>query len=246
MHKSYKKPPIVEAVIEIRFDKQISQTNLQKIIKKLKKTYPIVQETSKLNISIDESNNAPKVERKPHGFRLLDDDSENIAILTNHSITTSRLAPYCGWDIFSTKNKENFNNLHSVTGTININRIGIRFINRIDIPNSITSDHIIEYSDYVTCYPKIPNTELSKLINYNMNLAMIDSEKKIKTIITTGINESPLFQHTALFLDIDISIEENIPLKSDEIFSLIDRLREVKNRTFEDCLTNTCRELFNS
>jgi uncharacterized protein (TIGR04255 family) len=45
-------------------------------------------------------------------------------------------------------------------------------------------------------------------------------------------------------LDIDIFMVSNTPQKDDDIYQLLNEIRVKKNETFEACITNRARELF--
>lgn len=56
---------------------------------------------------------------------------------------------------------------------------------------------------------------------------------------------SPIIRTASFLLDIDIYRCANLPQENEEIWALLDRIRDQKNRIFEDCITDKSRELFN-
>jgi uncharacterized protein (TIGR04255 family) len=54
----------------------------------------------------------------------------------------------------------------------------------------------------------------------------------------------PLLNHVSLLLDIDVFCTEQIPSNEAELWRMIDHAGPIKNRVFEQCITNESRKLF--
>ena len=155
----------------------------------------------------------------------------------------SRLAPYNGWESFEPWVRKNWKIWRKITKYTKIKRIGVRYINRIDIPAK-TGD-IIDIEDYLTVFPKYPEPHLlTSFTKYTIQIEGPFSIEGFYLIINTNVVKSPLIDHFSIVLDLDLSPQEGIPQKNDKIWEMINQMREYKNNAFEMCITDKARELF--
>src|SRR5215469_10122160 len=100
----YKKPPITEAVIELRFATPMETADLEKVSTALKSLYPLQQAVRGVGVHL---NVLPSPEgatiAQPvdaHGSRLSTEDQTQIALVWPAQFIFSQLAPYPGWEVF--------------------------------------------------------------------------------------------------------------------------------------------------
>src|SRR6266403_3430526 len=100
----YKRPPITEAVIGLRFADPIDSATLDKVASGLKPFYPREDILKGVQIPISLNATPPPSPQtiEQIGYRLSSLDQTHILILmpTPPSLTMSQLAPYPGWDQF--------------------------------------------------------------------------------------------------------------------------------------------------
>jgi len=131
----YKKPPITEAVIEFRFEPPIKRDLLDEGRDHFLQRYPLgPQETFSVNVELGLEQ--PKVSQHVQGYKLIATDGSGILTMAPGTLGTSKLAPYGGWEAFVATARDNFETWKRLTGRQKVSRIGIRYINRIDIPES--------------------------------------------------------------------------------------------------------------
>lgn len=98
-NKNYKKPPIVEAVIEVRFVNPFSEKQLEKLVMKQKSQFTI-QKLHEIEFRIplnSESGVGAAAETRLAGFKLINNaDSSVIVQIKHNAISFSRLPPYEG------------------------------------------------------------------------------------------------------------------------------------------------------
>src|SRR6202007_3259742 len=85
------------------------------------------------------------------GNRLSTEDQTQIVLAWPAQFVFSQLAPYPGWDVFFERFRRDWGLWKRTLGYRKITRIGVRYINRIDIPAAITP--IIQQEDYLNIYP---------------------------------------------------------------------------------------------
>ncbi len=208
----YRRPPITEAVVELRFAAPIEAEQVEKIKDRLTDDYPVTPQMMQ-NISF-------------------------IAAPGNQSSTQV-------WEEFTGCAKRNWAIWRKVVGWREVTRVGVRYINRIDVPNP--TDSAVMIDKYLALQPVFPEFAGSQGVDtFFINGAMGIANSPFKLILNAGSTPSPMVRTTSFLLDIDISQEGNLPHSDDALWALIDEVRSLKNRVFEACITDSSRELFSS
>ena len=240
---AYSAPPITEAVIEIKFSQPLEAGKLNKANASLSKHYRQGQPVKSLvlDVEFNEGEMQPRASRaEVHGYRLEGGDPAELLILWPQSIVLSQLAPYPGWDAFIARFKTDWKVMRRVAGYREIIRVGVRYINRIDIP---FEDGKAEYEKHLNIYPKLPESMESVdmyTVQTLLRLPKIDCSLRINS----GRMPSPLINHASFVLDIDIAKENDLPMKDEALFALLDSIRGEKNRIFEECVSDLARDRF--
>ena len=236
----YSRPPITEAVIGINFSSQIPKTALNEFEKKIKTHYSNHQVISNYNIDLMLSNQISTKSNKQDGCRCSTEDMTQLVVLWPSSFIVSQLAPYQGWDHFYRRFVRDWVLLKKIIGFQPISRIGVRYINRIDIP---AEEPLIEHEKYINIYPKMPDI-LQPTTSYALQAAVQLKNIDCLLNINTAIVPSPLLRHASFIIDQDI-FKVDPPQNNDDIYELLGKIRTEKNTVFEACISDLARELFN-
>ena len=241
-YKAYKKPPIIEAVIEIRFADSINDQQLEKLISKQKSKFNI-QKIEEVELKI-----SPQAEASAHaetktnlvGYKLISNtDTSNIVQVKNNAISVSRLPPYEGWPALLDDLKKYYS-WYTNKKFKPLNRIGVRYINRIDIP---ADEGKIEIEDYFKIFPHVPKTKFPDMNRFLVQtVAAIDNDKLLT--INLHSTPSPLLKHVSMIFDLDVAQQTNLPINESKLFELLEVIRDKKDAFFEDLLTPKCKRLF--
>lgn len=241
--KNYKNPPIIEAVIELRFVESLNEQQLEKLVLKQKSKFIIqtIEEISVKFLPEEKTDQRSKAKTRIVGYKLIDRiDNSNIIQVKYNSISVSRFPPYEGWDELIADIKK-YHAWYTSKKFKPLSRVGIRYINRIDIP---AADNKIELEDYFKIYPHVPNTKFPDVNRFVVQtVAAIDDEKMLTLNMGTA-NEAPLLKHTSIIFDLDVAQSRNLPLNDTKLYRLLEDIRNKKNSFFEDLLTPKCKRLF--
>jgi uncharacterized protein (TIGR04255 family) len=239
---NYKSPPITEAVIGITFSSPISDDVIGSLIKKFNANYPDHQNVSTLDVALDvKDQKKPKADiSQKIGHRLSTADMTQLLILWPTSFTFSQLAPYPGWEHFIERFVRDWRMLKRVVGYQQISRVGVRYINRVDIP---ATEPIIEHEKFLNVYPKLPDL-LNPLDAYGLQAVIQLPSINCVLKLNSARVPSPILDYASFVLDLDISNSVNPPQNDDDILELLNKIRLQKNSIFEACISNPSRELF--
>jgi len=235
---NYKKPPISEAVIELRFAEVMPQELIKAIEARLQEKYPAKHPFHLSEVQSFRDNAQLQVTMGARYFSL--DQADTVTVLAK-TLTAGRMAPYCGWEAFFGRAKEDLSLAAKVGEFAKIERLGVRYVNRIDVPFDENGAVYIE--KYLTVFPQVP----AELGNIGEGLARVviptPYDKWIAQIIVTNM-ESPLVGHISFLLDIDLFRTESIPQNKSKVFQLFEQTQVIKNEIFKKCVTPACEELF--
>jgi uncharacterized protein (TIGR04255 family) len=240
----YRKPPIVEATIELRLKEPVTLEIAEKASKKLAVNYATNQTERELDFLFDSATGrAFNPSEHTVGFRLDSADRAEIQLVRTGLLAGIQLAPYPGWEVFCSRMKRDWGVYKKVVGVRKLGRIGVRFQNRIDVPRAFANP--MRPVDFVTVLPQAPLFGISRIDAYAMTILVPFAEDNCQVRIASNLAPSPVPDAVSLLLDIDLFTEIELPLKEVDIWSLIDRMRRHKNTVFEACITDRTRELFN-
>lgn len=241
----YKRAPIIEAVVEFRSNTSVDGKKRQKAFGRLKRLYanynPVTQQHLELEINADRDPKTTITESILHRFSSKDMTQQLFINDNDNSFLVSQLAPYSGWETFKERIMRDWNTWQNVVKFQNVNRVGMRYINRIDLP---VTGSVVQYEDYVTVYPAVPDL-LNPCSYHSVNVSLALEDIQCALNVKTALIESPLPDHISIVVDLDIVKKYETTIGNEELYSFISQARTKKNQVFEACITDKARELFN-
>jgi uncharacterized protein (TIGR04255 family) len=232
--------PIAEAVIEIRARAatEWKEDNLRAPLTGRLPDYPEfrMQREIHLGASFDAEGSTEQFHRAYwHGARLTSADKLHIAQFNRDGFAFSRLAPYRDWEEFSDEALRLWR-IHAELAQPNeIERIGLRFINRISLPPEGAA-----ISDFLRMPPQPPATLDLPVVNfvhqdtwdvfgypYTLNLT-----QTIQPATPGGLSGN------FLILDIDVGTTQPCAPTLDAIEPRLAEMRWLKNKAFFGSITD--------
>jgi uncharacterized protein (TIGR04255 family) len=241
---NYSRPPITEAIIQVIVNHEMDLDDMEKVAKQLHKTYPNQKTIDNFQIHLNPQmakNGNVAVDSKSIGFQLSSGYETDIVSISQNALAVARLAPYLGWDALHKQFVTAWKSWKKVAKTKAISRIGVRYVNRIDIP--FKGEDKIDLEDYLTFCPKVPELGNFPMTEYLIQVTQPITTQWSATITSRGL-PSPLVNHVSLLLDIDVFRINDIPLKDNDLWSVIDEAHAIKNTVFQSCITQKTEELF--
>ena len=241
--------PIVEAVIEIRTKarNEWKEDNIVKEIKQKLPDYPVRESGRKYQheVLLETGSKEPaKQAIKDLGWRGLKLTSENklhIVQLNKDGFIFSWLKPYNEWKKFTPEAFRLWDIYKKIAAPDAIQRIGVRFINRIGIPHKT-----FQLEDYLSVSPSAPkglDLPFESFLHRD-TLALPDYGYAINITRTIQPAQSNQSNETGIILDIDVFAMPNSELKDDTIKTKLDEMHWLKNKAFFGSITKEALELF--
>ena len=159
----YNNSPIIESICEFRFteDTNWDITVPGLIFEDVKTEYPHKEQRTTQEISISpltaESNKMRGQIKRSDFAVFYKEDKKSLIQIGPRILSTSRLKPYHTWNDFKSQISYAFGKLSGRVELKGVQRIGLRYINRINIPmeeNKVTLENYFEFRPYYG--PKLP------------------------------------------------------------------------------------------
>jgi uncharacterized protein (TIGR04255 family) len=242
----YKNAPIVEALCELQFNLPDSpSSHMLTMIGKMQGALggeysgaPREQRMRNVTLGADIS----AVEQTDTLFRvhLPSADNKRLIGLGTDALTINILPPYLSWeDDFRPRIMAALDAYWSIANPLSVKRVGIRYINRIVVPETPTDFTKWFTSPGLTA--KVARAKLTHFVHADES-KLDDGTKIIVNHLTTA---SELSNTTTFILDIDTAWDESVIDRREAIDVKIDALHAIVGDVFEALIRPATSELFN-
>jgi len=236
--------PIVEAVIHWRgrSEKELPREEWLEQLKVKLPDYPIVQPQQELQLEAQLGpDGAAQAQRTRWlGFRLESADRRYIAQFTRNGFVFSRVAPYENWDSFAAEAKRLWKIHLELAGPAEIERLGVRFINRI-VPVELDKLHEILMQPPES--PAALGLPIGEFLHRNL-LSVPGYPYRVNAIQTSQPPVPPETDAIGLILDIDVFTTQTTELNAAVVDHQLAEMRWLKNKAFFSLLTKKTIERF--
>lgn len=243
MGRLYEKPPLVEAVCELRFhpEPDWDWTIPGLLYPKICDEFPKKRERPRYQLALDQGRDDQK--RSVQGqitqwIQFLREDETALVQVGPRILTVNKLKPYDDWRSFRGLIERVWKAYREVVSPDAIDRVGLRYINRIEIP-----DPQVEIESYLGAVPRIPDSlpQLYASWLQRTEIPLLDDNGML--VIQTGSARETDESCSIFMLDLDLrSAFEAIQL--DTVMGWIERAHSRIEEGFEACITDKTRELF--
>lgn len=251
--RRYKNPPIEEAICEFHFipGQEWNFTIPGKLHTELSNEYAgRPQEQKVVQVGLETQDDKPPNLRYGEGLakvQLVTEDGNRMIGVGPDVLSIHILRPYQstigsqsgGWAEFYPRIQAAVEAYWKVSEPRAVSRIGIRYINKIVIPQKA-----VKVEDYLKC--AMPNVSgLPDHINSFMSRAEYNYQDNVQLIILQGSIETPP-NSVGFLLDLDVIWQGADPVTQDDALIKVIELRERERRVFETVITDKTRELFDA
>jgi len=243
MEKKYKNPPIVEILCEFIFipGKPWDITIPGLFYEKVRDKFP--EKKQQVGFGVEFGPKEGRVEQKikmaaPRMQFLRSDKTALIQVGTN-LLVINHLKPYPTWNEFKPMIFENLNYYKDIANPKGFKQIGLRYINKIDIPGDS-----IKMEDYFNFYPTIPKElpQIHSAFNINVKVPYKDNYEYLALTLRSAISEKP--EVVSIILDLYYIMAMPEKVSFEQVDGWIENAHTTIEKAFESCITDKCRNLF--
>jgi uncharacterized protein (TIGR04255 family) len=238
----YENAPITEALIDIRVElpSGVTLKTLEAVHDKVKQVYPGKKKRVYVQGQFSAGDEVGAVAKQTvMGFALATKNGKQIFQVRLDGFTFSRLRPYGNWGDLRDEGRRLWELYREAVSPQKITRVAVRYINQIDIPV-----RAIDYKDYFRTAPEVSPVLPQELSGFFMQLHFPQPDLGGLLILTQTAVPPPRPNMNSVILDLDV-FKDGVEIASDdEVWELLETLRNRKNEFFEGCLTDKARELF--
>jgi len=239
--RRYRKPPILEAICEIHFAGVDLSVERMKAAQDLwKGLYPHQQLVREKNVEFKLGMaGEATMEDSFVGHRVIcrSEDKLNLAQLSNKFLAVNQIRPYVGWeegfrDTILARWKE-LEGLYNIEATA---RIGLRYINRIEIP-----EQPFHWEDWFNYSLPLPPEFRQGTSHFHLSFQQ-PIERNMRSAINIARAEGAPDGYTWVILDIDIALEGHSA--AERVPALLEEVHGPHSLAFEGYLADKLRERF--
>jgi len=237
--QKYKNPPIQEAVCEIHLalPKPLTPEEINKIGPVWKAAYPNQQSVEEKVLRVEIALGSSKTSEEAVGRKLVARSAEGLDLcqLAPSLLAVNRLPPYAGWEeSFRSTIIDRFQEAHSILGFGGISNVVLRYINRIEVPESP-----IVWDKWFKAGPPIPSS-LAGDPQVFQSHTQLQLDQGMTALINFGVLQG--VAAPTVMLDIAVVFGANVPIK--DLRSTLDKVHSPHNVLFESYLTDSLRSIF--
>ncbi len=239
----YRKAPILEAALEFRWqpERPLDAIRASAGLPAFS-DFEAPKERKLVNATLDLQGGEISHESREVGFELALKDGSQVCILEADKFVFVQRAPYDQWQTFS---QRALSLLEPVALSLNVHefsRVGVRFVNRIDIPQDSSAN--VNTDDYITVSFNGPRTDRDVVHEFQMRVVKPTLKDGISYALVVATSGSLLPGHSSIILDIDVFTDGPAPASGAAFEKLLSEMRDEKNDIFHSCLKKPAVALF--
>ena len=175
------------------------------------------------------------------GLRFRSNDGKQIVQFNKDGFGFNRLAPYLNWESLHDEAIRLWKHYVALARPIEINRLGVRFINRFQMPVGE-----VRFQDYLTPSPEAPGGLDLPFINFlhQDTLAVPEYPFVINIVKTIQPPSVPDGMPLTLVLDIDVFTMNVFDFDEEILKRKLSEMRWLKNKVFFGSITEKTLKLF--
>ncbi|MBI5879105.1 MAG: TIGR04255 family protein [Chloroflexi bacterium] len=242
MGKLYAHAPIVEALCEFRFvpSQPWDWTVPGLVYDKVKADFPHKQQQNVLQVEMHAE--ADTVGQTVKGgmarMQFLRQDKRGLLQVGPDLLIVNQLKPYAHWAQFKEMVGRGLQVYRQVAEPKALARIGLRYINRIEIPLSE-----VQIEEYMVAVPHIPATVPQVFASWIVRVEIPFEQSNGLLALQSGqIGQDG--KGLAFLLDLDFMTLNAEAVMLDSALQWVETAHDNLERTFEACITDTTRRLF--
>lgn len=154
--------------------------------------------------------------------------------------TLSRLPPYETWTNLVDEARRVWGIYVEHLAPRRVTRVATRFINNLHLPLETGAS----YQTYLRKLVDVPDEAPQAVEAFFQRFQLVDAASGARVILTLALDGMPADGLAPVILDVDAFTSTNLDPTDRELWTTLERLRELKNRTFFGTITERAAELY--
>jgi len=242
MGRRYKNPPIVEALCEFRFEPSLPWDLAIPglVYERVRDNFPKRRQVRALETSISAGHDGVEQQvRTTDRMQFLREDEKALIQVGPDLLAVNHLRPYPTWQEFLPLIQRGLDAYCKTAAPKGIRRIGLRYINRIEIPGQgIELEDYFEFRPFVG--PQLPQ-DLGTFI-VGIQVPYEDLRDTLRLQLANVSIET--LDTVALMLDLDYFLARPGEVPLDNVFEWVNVAHSRIEEAFEACVTDRLRQMF--
>ena len=243
MRRSYRRPPIIEALCEFQFEpsQPWDGTFLGPIYDKVQPVFPKKRPVDTLQVQFGLPGHeapSPSVVSEPGSMWFVRGDEKVLMKVGPDVISVHHLQPYSDWETLRGYIERALDAYRQAVRPRGVRRVGLRYINRLEVPGQN-----VAIGDYLFAVPSIPEKLPQQFSRWVQRVEIPYARLRGILALQTGSIHEEDQEDSAFLLDLDFSTSpfEAKPLAS--AVEWVERAHDEVERAFEACITPRARQL---
>jgi uncharacterized protein (TIGR04255 family) len=249
MAKTYKNPPVLEAVCEFRFilENQYSPEQVSAFYSKIKDAFPVSKKGKMHQLQFKiEADKTPEENKQSfnqdfHEFeQYLSEDEKYSVQLDGGRLSIHRIKPYTAWSDFLPRIQNVYRSYVEIFSPKQLMRLGLRYVNEVALPADGFS-----FADYFTLKASLPSLEENsqKSIFLGSVFEQENGRDAIKVQFAEKQTMGPTPETRAFMLDFDYFLVTPV-VAFDAIDAWLEKAHTNLDGVFEGMVTEKTKGLF--
>jgi uncharacterized protein (TIGR04255 family) len=251
--RSYGNPPVHEVVLDVQFNEPVPEAAIADVPRLFQKSYGAPQrvEEKELEVNIGPAGEQVTTKKGFAGWLFETQDPKVVVQVSPKQITlhvvrsqTWPSGPYVGWEAIGARHKSVLGTLEARFHTTKPKRVGLRYLNRIAVPDGSALDRWFMIGLRAPSFLKNPFT-------FHLRETWERVEEQDDLSVTLGLakiridDQQVAAGNQGVLLDIEVFNlwPQNAP-PYDGLSTWFGRAHDLENQVFESCITDDLRNLF--
>ncbi len=243
MGRIYENPPLIEALCEFRFEpsQPWDWTIPGLVYDKVKSEYPKKRQQNIVEVELraEQEELAQRLKGGIARMQFLRPDEQALIQVGPDLLTVNHLKPYPTWQAFKARIVHALKIYREVANPKGIRRIGLRYINKIEIP-----EQGVAIEDYLLAVPKVPEAVPQIFATFVQRVEIPFEQANGMLVLQSGTVRDEHRGGTVFMLDLDFFTLQADKLTLDSAMEWVENAHGQVERTFEACVTDKARALF--
>lgn len=242
MERKYQNPPLIEAVCEFRVSEEAPwDDNVRELIyQELSETFPKKRSRplQDIQVSLKRESTEQKI-GKTDRVQYLNEDENRLVQIAPRMVSVNVLKPYPSWDQYKPLIEKTFHALQSAATIASIERIGLRYINKIEVPVEA-----INLNDYFLFTPQTGDNLPPSIESFFLLCVFPFNQGRDSGKVELKSAAPDQKGHSAVILDIDYYLSRPKTVETSQALNWVEEAHDKVEALFEGCITDKLRKLF--